>query len=123
MVLAPRAFSTGTANSAPYDEPELKRGAARLKRGGTTPMAVLFTTPLQRSALSLLVLAASPIGALAQQPAPPPAAPAAPAAEAPAGPTAMSTPAMSGPLVANPDPYHLDVKPFFGPVYVTGVAS
>ncbi|HKS88778.1 MAG TPA: outer membrane beta-barrel protein, partial [Stellaceae bacterium] len=29
----------------------------------------------------------------------------------------------SGPLVANPDPMHLDVVPFFGPMYVTGAAS
>ncbi len=35
----------------------------------------------------------------------------------------MTTPAMSGPLVANPDPMHLDVTPFFGPMYVTGAAS
>ncbi len=54
----------------------------------------------------------------------PPAAPA-PAAEAaaPAGPTAMTTPAMSGPLVANPDPMRLEVVPFMPPVYVTGAAS
>lgn len=63
--------------------------------------------------------------ARAQQPPPPPppGAPAAPPAAAPAGPTAMTTPAMTGPLVANPDPWHLDIAPFFGPMYVTAVAS
>ena len=51
----------------------------------------------------------------------PPAAVPAPAA-APAS-NAMTTPAMAGPLVANPDPMHLDIAPFFGPMYVTGAAS
>lgn len=35
----------------------------------------------------------------------------------------MSNPSMSGPLVANPDPWHLDVTPYVGTVYVTGAAS
>lgn len=35
----------------------------------------------------------------------------------------MTTPAMSGPLAANPDPWHLDIAPFFGPMYVSGAAS
>ncbi|HVC56136.1 MAG TPA: outer membrane beta-barrel protein [Stellaceae bacterium] len=35
----------------------------------------------------------------------------------------MTTPSMAGPLAANPDPMHLNVTPFFGPVYVTGAAS
>ncbi len=38
----------------------------------------------------------------------------------PPTPTAMSTPAMSGPLVANSEPVHLDIAPFFGPMYVGG---
>ena len=46
-----------------------------------------------------------------------------PAPEPPAGPTAMTTPAMAGPLVANPNPFHLPVAPFLGEVYVTGVGS
>jgi hypothetical protein len=55
--------------------------------------------------------------------APPPAGAPAAAPAAPAGPTAMTTPAMAGPLVANPDPLHLDITPFFGPLYVGGAAS
>ena len=36
----------------------------------------------------------------------------------------MTTPSMSGPLVANPDPIHLDITPSFGgPLYVTGAVS
>lgn len=71
---------------------------------------------------------AAPAPAMAQQPPPPPPPgappPAAPAA-APAAPTsnAMTTPSLSGPLAANPDPFHFDVAPFFGPMYVTGAAS
>ena len=34
----------------------------------------------------------------------------------------MTTPAMAGPLAANPDPFHFDAG-FLGPVYVTGVVS
>jgi hypothetical protein len=49
-----------------------------------------------------------------QQPAAAPAQPAAP--------TAMTTPAMSGPLVANPNPMSVDAG-FLGPVYVTGAVS
>ena len=58
-------------------------------------------------------------------PPPPPGAPppAAAAPAAPPGPTAMTTPAMAGPLVANPDPLHIDITPFFGPMYVSGAAS
>jgi hypothetical protein len=58
------------------------------------------------------------------QPAPPGEQPA-PAGEqpaAPAGPTAMTTPSMSAPLVANPNPFSLDAGPL-GPVYVTGAVS
>jgi Putative beta-barrel porin-2, OmpL-like. bbp2 len=77
-----------------------------------------------RIAVACLGVAAWQFGgaARAQQAAPPspPAAAAAPAAPA-ANP--MTTPAMAGPLVANPDPLHLNVTPFFGPVYVTGAAS
>jgi len=88
-----------------------------------------FSNQLRIGTLSLLAVAASQFGALpaawAQQPPAAPAAPpaAAPAAPAATGPTAMTTPAMSGPLVANPDPMHLDVTPFFGPMYVSGAAS
>jgi Putative beta-barrel porin-2, OmpL-like. bbp2 len=46
----------------------------------------------------------------------------APAAEQPAAPTAMTTPAMSAPLVANPNPMSFDAS-FLGPVYVTGAVS
>jgi Putative beta-barrel porin-2, OmpL-like. bbp2 len=51
------------------------------------------------------------------QPAPPGEQPA-----APAGPTAMTTPGMSAPLVANPNPFSFDAGPL-GPVYVTGAVS
>jgi hypothetical protein len=44
------------------------------------------------------------------------------AAEQPAAPTAMTTPAMAGPLAANPNPFSFDAGPL-GPVYVTGVVS
>jgi hypothetical protein len=44
------------------------------------------------------------------------------AAEQPAAPTAMTTPAMSGPLVANPNPTSVDAG-FLGPIYVTGAVS
>jgi hypothetical protein len=61
----------------------------------------------------------------AQQPLvpPPPAAVVAPAPETPT-PTAMAAPSMTGPLVANPNPYGFD-DPFgvFGKVYVTGAIS
>jgi hypothetical protein len=51
-----------------------------------------------------------------------PAAPEAPAA--PAAPTsnAMTTPALTGPLAANPNPFKFDGGPL-GPVYVTGALS
>jgi hypothetical protein len=42
--------------------------------------------------------------------------------EQPAAPTAMTTPAMTGPLVANPNPMSFDAGPL-GPVYVTGAVS
>jgi hypothetical protein len=61
----------------------------------------------------------------AQQPLvpPPPAAVVAPAPDVPT-PTAMAAPSMTGPLVANPNPYGFD-DPFgvFGKVYVTGAIS
>ena len=42
--------------------------------------------------------------------------------EPPAAPTAMTTPAMAGPLAANPNPISFDAGPL-GPVYVTGAVS
>jgi hypothetical protein len=45
-----------------------------------------------------------------------------PPAEQPAAPTAMTTPALTGPLVANPNPISFDLG-FLGPVYYTGVVS
>ena len=46
---------------------------------------------------------------------------------APAGPTAMSTPAMSGPLAANPDPFSFDTSDWLGDaggkIYVGGAVS
>jgi hypothetical protein len=42
--------------------------------------------------------------------------------EEPAAPTAMTTPGMSAPLTANPNPMSVDAG-FLGPVYVTGAVS
>src|SRR5262249_51079111 len=46
----------------------------------------------------------------------------APALEQPAAPTAMTTPALTGPLVANPNPASFDLG-FLGPVYYNGFIS
>jgi Putative beta-barrel porin-2, OmpL-like. bbp2 len=67
------------------------------------------------AAISFFCMAIVP-NAWAQQP---PAAPAAPAAPAP---NPMATPAMSGPLAANPNPAKFNAGPL-GPVYATGVLS
>jgi hypothetical protein len=45
-----------------------------------------------------------------------------PAVEQTTAPTAMTTPAMTGPLAANPNPTSVDAG-FLGPVYVTGAVS
>jgi hypothetical protein len=45
-----------------------------------------------------------------------------PSAEQPAAPTAMTTPSMTGPLAANPNPMSFDLGPL-GPVYLTGAIS
>jgi len=45
-----------------------------------------------------------------------------PAGGEPAAPAAMMTPAMNGPLVANPNPTSFNAGPF-GPVYMTGAIS
>ena len=45
-----------------------------------------------------------------------------PAGEQPAAPTAMTTPSLTGPLAANPNPISFDAGPL-GPVYFTGVVS
>jgi hypothetical protein len=52
-------------------------------------------------------------------------APAAPAPAAPAAPTsnAMTTPAMGGTITADPNPYSVDLGPWLGKTYVTGVLS
>src|SRR5262249_9135861 len=44
------------------------------------------------------------------------------ATEQPAAPTAMTTPALTGPLVANPNPGSFDLG-FLGPVYYNGFIS
>src|SRR5436189_5841282 len=63
--------------------------------------------PLRLAAVSSIVWAGCQLGwasmASAQQPVPL-SEPAPPGGEAPAGPTAVTTPAMTGPLGANPDP-------------------
>jgi len=56
---------------------------------------------------------ATPAPAAGEQPA---------AAEQPAAPTAMTTPSMTGPLAANPNPMSFDLGPL-GPVYLTGAIS
>ena len=61
--------------------------------------------------------------ASAQQPPPPPAEAAPPAAEAPAGPTALTTPSMSGPLVANPNPIVAIDDETLGKIYVGGAVT
>jgi hypothetical protein len=83
---------------------------------------------LKIGTVSLLAMAGWQVGsaatALAQVPPPAVLVPAPPpAAETPAAPTAMTTPALAGPLVANPNPFHLPIAPFLGEVYVTGAAS
>jgi len=61
--------------------------------------------------------------AMADEAAPAPAAGEQPAAaEQPAAPTALTTPAMTGPLAANPNPMSFDLGPL-GPVYLTGAIS
>ena len=84
-------------------------------------------TPRLSSALRVggacLIAAAWQLGAdpaaWAQQPAPLVAPP--PAAE-PAAPTGMSSPTMTAPLVANPNPMKFDIAPF-NTIYVTGAVS
>jgi len=77
------------------------------------------------AAFSFVCLAGLPNAWAQQPPPPPPGAPPPPAAEQPAAaPTsnAMTTPSMTGPLSANPNPAKFDAGPL-GPVYVTGVVS
>ena len=83
--------------------------------------------PLRLAAVSSIVWAGCQLGlasmASAQQPVPL-TEPAPPAAEAPAGPTALTTPAMTGPLVANPNPIvALEEDPFGGKIYVGGAVT
>jgi hypothetical protein len=65
-----------------------------------------------------------PAGLADEQRAPTGEQPATPAGEQPAAPTstAMTTPALTGPLVANPNPMSLDLGPF-GSAYFTGIVS
>ena len=74
------------------------------------------------AALALFCLGTA--AALADEPAAPSEEQAAPAGgqPAPATPTAMTIPALTGPLVANPNPTSFDLGPL-GPVYYTGVVS
>src|SRR5438309_1002104 len=44
------------------------------------------------------------------------------AGEKPAAPTALTTPPLTGPLAANPEPISFDAG-FLGPVYLTGVVT
>lgn len=81
------------------------------------------------AAAAVWQLAAAPASAQVPPPPPVPIVPAppppavAPAPEAPAS-TAMTTPSMAGPLVANPNPYSFDDPfGFFGKIYVTGALT
>jgi hypothetical protein len=81
-------------------------------------------------AASVLALAAGQLGAAApasaQLPLPPPPPPpvliSPPAPETPAA-TAMTIPALTGPLVANPKPMSTDFGDPFGTIYLTGAVS
>jgi hypothetical protein len=74
------------------------------------------------AAAALVLLGHGATGALADdQPAAPGEQPP-PPAEQPAAPTAMTTPSMSGPLAANPNPFSFDAGSL-GTVYVTGAVS
>src|SRR5205823_614204 len=79
-----------------------------------------------RLGAACLIAAVWQAGALtpaqAQQPLVAPEAPAPAAEAATAGPTAMTIPAMTGPLVANPDPWNFELMPF-GKIYATGAVS
>ena len=66
-------------------------------------------------ALLALGITAAPAQQSEEQPAEKPG-------EEPAAPTAMTTPGMSAPLTANPNPMSVDAG-FLGPVYVTGAVS
>lgn len=65
--------------------------------------------------LALLCLILGPVQAEenAEQPA---------AGEKPAAPTALTTPPLTGPLAANPEPINFDAGPL-GPVYLSGVVT
>ena len=90
-------------------------------------MARLLFSAVRRRTACLLALAGLQLSfsaaVWAQQPFPPPPVVVVPAPEAPAS-TAMAAPSMTGPLVANPNPYGFD-DPFgyFGKIYVTGALS
>src|SRR6184192_4547893 len=90
-------------------------------------MKRILRTTLPRGAATLAMAAAwvfgTAVSASAQQLVPPPPPVVVPAPEAPAS-TAMTSPSMAGPLVANPNPYSFD-DPFgyFGKIYVTGALT
>lgn len=85
-----------------------------------------LSTGLRAGAACLLAAAwnvSADIPASAQQPAPPTVlAPGAPAPEAAPASTAMTVPAMAGPLVANPNPLSFDGGPL-NKIYFTGAIS
>src|SRR5215469_15463605 len=87
-------------------------------------MKTLKNTLVCRVAASLALLGLGAVVALAEEQAAPPGDQTAPAGEQPTSvaPTAMTTPALTGPLVANPNPISFDLGPL-GPVYYTGVVS
>jgi hypothetical protein len=84
-------------------------------------MTTRLSTGLRVAAVCLVAAACQVGAAWAQQPLPPPPPPA-PAPEAAPASAAMSSPAMTGPLVANPNPFALEGSPF-GKIYVTGALS
>jgi len=100
-----------------------------------TTFVAIRTTAVLGLIIGAVQIGAGPSPAWAQQPPPPavvppppgaapppPAAEAAPAAEAPAS-TALTTPSMTGPLVANPNPLvAIDQEPF-GKIYTGGAVT
>ncbi len=101
-----------------------RRATRTTKTGkGTKPMTRSLSIGLGLGAACVIAAAwqvADLPAAWAQQPAPPP--PMAPGPPEPAASTAMTTPALTGPLVANPNPITFDTG-VFGKMYFTGAIT
>src|ERR1700733_5697561 len=94
------------------------RGRAVITQRGTSTMK--FRLLASVAAVGLAGAFGIPVVAVAQTSTgqAPPAA----AAAAPAAPTsnAMTTPAMAGPITANPNPFSVDLGDWLGKTYITG---